>query len=240
MSTELFAPMAIPALRNADLERHEASARARGYAAGYAEGLRAASVLQAARAAEAEAEHAAEAAIDGERLTRAIAALRMAALDLQEHAIPAVAEVEETLAAAAVELAGAIVGYELSDTAGSARAALTRVLAADIDGAVSVVRMNPGDLSLLTDGATGAVGVSGVSGSRGAAGVVGVGGAGDPDGVSGVAGLRGAGAPDGVRFVADRTLNPGDAVGELPDGWLDARITTALDRARAALLGGAR
>lgn len=47
------------------------------------------------------------------------------------------------------------------------------------------------------------------------------------------------GVPDiaGLELVADPTLAPGDAIGRHPDGYLDARITTALARARAALLG---
>ncbi|MCU1424396.1 MAG: hypothetical protein JWM51_687 [Microbacteriaceae bacterium] len=42
----------------------------------------------------------------------------------------------------------------------------------------------------------------------------------------------------GVTFVRDATLAPGDAISELPDGYLDARIGTALDRAREALTEG--
>jgi flagellar assembly protein FliH len=52
--------------------------------------------------------------------------------------------------------------------------------------------------------------------------------------------LRAAGGvPDvaGLELVADPSLAPGDAIGRHPDGYLDARITTALARARAALLG---
>ncbi|MGV8968424.1 MAG: FliH/SctL family protein [Cellulomonas sp.] len=41
--------------------------------------------------------------------------------------------------------------------------------------------------------------------------------------------------PAGIELVADRTLSPGDAVAEFPDGFLDARIGTAVDRARCAL-----
>jgi flagellar assembly protein FliH len=41
----------------------------------------------------------------------------------------------------------------------------------------------------------------------------------------------------GVTFVADATLDRGDAVTEFPAGYLDARVSTALDRARRALLG---
>nr|WP_297423432.1 FliH/SctL family protein [uncultured Actinotalea sp.] len=42
--------------------------------------------------------------------------------------------------------------------------------------------------------------------------------------------------PDGVALVADPRLRPGDAVSEHPTGYLDAQISTALDRARRALL----
>lgn len=50
--------------------------------------------------------------------------------------------------------------------------------------------------------------------------------------------LRAVGAdatPEGVALVADPTLQPGDALAQHPDGFLDARIGTALDRAAAAL-----
>lgn len=43
------------------------------------------------------------------------------------------------------------------------------------------------------------------------------------------------GVPEGVTFVADMTLGPGDAISEHPAGMFDARIGSALDRARDAL-----
>ncbi|WP_298462465.1 FliH/SctL family protein [uncultured Cellulomonas sp.] len=43
--------------------------------------------------------------------------------------------------------------------------------------------------------------------------------------------------PAGVELVADPTLRPGDAVSELPDGFLDARIATAVERAMTAIAG---
>ena len=43
--------------------------------------------------------------------------------------------------------------------------------------------------------------------------------------------------PSGVELKADASLNPGDAVAEYPQGWIDARLGSALDRARLALLG---
>ena len=45
-------------------------------------------------------------------------------------------------------------------------------------------------------------------------------------------GALASGAP---RIVADAALNRGDAIGELPDGWLDARIHAALERAKGAI-----
>jgi flagellar assembly protein FliH len=48
----------------------------------------------------------------------------------------------------------------------------------------------------------------------------------------------GATAPAGVQLVADGALRPGDAVSELADGFLDARISTAVERALQALAGG--
>lgn len=41
----------------------------------------------------------------------------------------------------------------------------------------------------------------------------------------------------GVDLVPDASLARGDAMAQYPDGWLDARIGTALARARAVLLG---
>jgi len=46
-------------------------------------------------------------------------------------------------------------------------------------------------------------------------------------------------ARTGVDFAADPSLARGDAITEFPDGYLDARIGTALARAKAVLLGGA-
>ncbi|MCP2032927.1 flagellar assembly protein FliH [Okibacterium sp. HSC-33S16] len=40
-----------------------------------------------------------------------------------------------------------------------------------------------------------------------------------------------------AELIADPALQPGDAIAVLPNGWLDARIETALARAKSALLG---
>jgi flagellar assembly protein FliH len=120
------------------------------------------------------------------------------------------AAVEATLHAAALELAAAVLGTELSDAATAARAALRRLREQDPAREVHTVRLHPRDLAAVRT----ALAAPGA-------------GAGDPLG----------GLPDltGVDLVADPTLAPGDAVGEFPEGYLDARIDGALDRARAAL-----
>lgn len=41
----------------------------------------------------------------------------------------------------------------------------------------------------------------------------------------------------GVSFTADASIARGDAIADLPLGYLDARISTAVSRARAAILG---
>lgn len=46
-------------------------------------------------------------------------------------------------------------------------------------------------------------------------------------------------ATAGLEFRSDPSLRRGDAVAELPDGFLDAGITSAIERARGALLGEA-
>jgi flagellar assembly protein FliH len=50
-----------------------------------------------------------------------------------------------------------------------------------------------------------------------------------------VAALDGAGLPRDLQLVADPSLARGDAIGELPTGWLDGRIHSALDRAKEVL-----
>lgn len=46
-------------------------------------------------------------------------------------------------------------------------------------------------------------------------------------------------AAAGVPLVADPALGRGDAIAELPVGYLDARISSATARARSAIIGGA-
>lgn len=50
--------------------------------------------------------------------------------------------------------------------------------------------------------------------------------------------LESHGLPANVTIVADPTVAPGDAIVGLDDGWLDARIAAALERAREIVTGG--
>ncbi|GAB3583573.1 hypothetical protein GCM10027406_28410 [Leifsonia lichenia] len=195
-SDAVFSPVAIPVIaETAEAVAQVDAARSRGYAAGYADGLRAAADEQRAWRAAADADREAEDAAAAERLAVLAASLRNAAIELREATVPVLAEAENSLVDAAFSLAQAVVGDALADRVAAANAAVARVLDGDVAGAVSVVRLNPEDLAAIGAGAAG----------------------------------------DAVRLVADPTLAPGDAVGDLPDGWLDARIHSALDRAREAL-----
>lgn len=199
MLTELaFSAVSLPSLSHPDAERTETQARTRGHAAGYAAGLRAAEKELREKQTALEAEHAELLRAGRVRVERALDALAAATRAADARTLPVLRESEATLAAAAIDLAEAIIGHELSDGDRSARAALGRALGVVTSSDLTSIRMNPSDLALI-----------------------------DPD-------LR-DGA--GVDLVADATLQPGDALALLPDGYVDARIGTALARARAALLG---
>lgn len=175
--------------READPQAHAA-----GWSAGYAAGARAAAADAdaARRALRAEHERA-----ERERATQhadALAGLQRAADALRAQRAPVLADVLDTLQAAALELAVALLGTELSDASAAARAALARVLAADDLPDALTVRLHPRDVAALDL----------------------------PEDVD-------------VRVVADPTLAPGDAVAEHADGYLDARLSAAVDRARTAL-----
>ncbi|MEN1977050.1 FliH/SctL family protein, partial [Cellulomonas sp. P4] len=121
--------------------------------------------------------------------------------------------------AAALELAAVVLGQEVADAPTAARAALRRLREQDPRREVHTVRLHPRDLATVRA----ALAAPAATGDVPAGDVL-------------------AGLPDltGVELVADPALEPGDAVGELPDGYLDARIGAALDRARAALAASAQ
>ena len=207
--------------RDTDRARLDEQWRARGHAAGYTEGLRAAEQAVAERIHRLEAEHAHRLRVDSEQAERMLSVLHTAARALDARTVPVLRDAEDTVLAAAFELAEAIVGHALADEAAAARSALGRAVGAAGGpgagvsagrassggllaapgglGAAHTVRLHPDDLAVLDPAVT---------------------------------------AATGVAFVADAGIARGDAVSEFPDGYLDARIGSALDRAKAAL-GGA-
>ena len=216
-----FSALVFPTLADAgargsqgeDRTRIERQWQARGHAAGYTEGLRAAAVAVDARVARLEADHAELMRAAGEHRDRTLAGLTAAVRALEARTVPVLHDVEDTLLDAAIDLAEAIIGHALADQAAAVRAALGRAGAAAAlpptgttashttsHTASHTVRLNPHDLAALDVAAV---------------------------------------AQAGVTLVADASLSRGDAVSEFPDGYLDARIGSALQRARAALAGGA-
>ncbi len=177
-------------------------ARSAGYAAGYAAGF-AAGARRAAVHAEAQADAVRDraAGAEAERAARhaaAVAALDAAAAAAQRRLDPVLDDCLDAVHAAAVELAVALLGVELSDAGRSAAAAVARALAVRPDVDPVAVRLHPSDVDVLTT----------------------------PDRTP---------LPASVRVVADAALQPGDAVAEHADGHVDARLETAVARARAAL-----
>ena len=200
-----FSAVTFPSLRE-ERDAGDDAARARGHAAGYTAGLRAAAADVDARIVRLDAEQAAAVRHGQAQVDEAVALLAAASAALHERTVPVVQDAEDTLVATALELAEAIIGHSLGDAAASARAALGRALLPAGPGATGelgagrphCVRMNPDDLALI-------------------------------DLVTR--------ADAGVDFTADSGLARGDAIAEFPDGFLDARIGTALARAKAALTG---
>lgn len=201
MSTDaVFTPVAFPQLREKS-SAHYTQAVERGHAAGYSAGARVAEAEYQLRLEALEAEHAALLAKSRDAAVHQLETLNAAVRALNARVAPVISDAEHTLVAASLELAEVIIGHELKDVPGSARAALDRALAGDQPAAVVSVRMHPGDLAAL-----------------------------DAETVSSA----------NVELVVDANLDPGDAIAVLPDGYLDARISTALARATEALLGGTR
>ncbi|GEA90144.1 FliH/SctL family protein [Cellulomonas cellasea] len=131
------------------VEAERERARSAGYAAGFAAGA-----SEAARAAQVEAEHVAarRASEDARRAAEhaaALDALGRAAQVAAARTAPVLAHAEARLHAAALELAAAVLGTELTDGERSARAALARVLGHPLVPGVHTVRLHPRDVAAL-------------------------------------------------------------------------------------------
>ncbi len=123
-----------------------ASARAEGYAVGWAEGLRAANdrlSVEAALAVRAREQEEAERAIS---LRSALAALAAGATSLEQHAVTPAADLRDAVLAAALTLAEMLVGRELALADAPGLDALRRALTLTASGRPVTARLNPADL----------------------------------------------------------------------------------------------
>jgi flagellar assembly protein FliH len=199
LSTELFAPLAFPALQTAEADAAVREAVQRGYAKGLARGRRRAEVERDELIARIDADAEARSRLADARLVIALQRLEDAREALDRRVAPVLVDSERALLEASIALAAAVLGTELANAETAARTALARALGHPAATVAVVVRMPP----------------------------------------ESIAALAAAGVETPVVLVPDAELNPGDAIAELPDGLVDARIAEALDRARAALLEGA-
>ncbi|PZF08252.1 hypothetical protein [Curtobacterium sp. MCLR17_034] len=207
--------VAFPVLADPAERERASSADVRGHAAGYTAGLRAAQAETDALRARLEAEHAARITALQADTARRIAVLDAATNAMLSTVAPVLADAEASVASAAVDLAEAIVGNVVRASRPAHDANVTdgpngpgSREARIASGAEATVRRA---LASVDSTVPVAVRLSPADAAR-------------------VAGLD---LP--VPVVADGALRDGDAVVDLPDGMLDARIATALDRARTAL-----
>jgi flagellar assembly protein FliH len=202
-----FAPLSVGA--GAGVADERLAARSLGYAEGLASGQRAAAarskaVLDAAERRRVEFEQAGDADV---RL--AVGALSGAAGQLNGAGVPVLEDVADHVLEAAVSLARAILGAELSVVDASALAAVRRALSPLPTDAQVTVRLNPQDLQLVLDR----------SGN----------GEGAPFRFE----------AHEVRLVPDAYLSRGDAIAEQSGSVVDARIEAALKRALDSVRAGA-
>ncbi|MDM7990881.1 FliH/SctL family protein [Arthrobacter sp. zg-Y877] len=200
MSTDeqTFSRLIYTSLGAKDEAQLGAQVEARGHAAGYAAGLRAAAADTDLLRRSLREQYDDEMRRGQERINRSLTALNSAVFSLEGRTVALITDLQDALAASAIDLAEALLRRELEHGDASARSALARALeGVDID-LVQRVRMHPVDLASLDEDT-----------------------------------LRRA----RVEFVGDAGLQRGDAVTEFPDGYLDASLGSAVDRARTALLG---
>lgn len=207
--------VAFPVLADPAGRERASSADVRGHAAGYTAGLRAAQAETDALRARLEAEHAARITALQADTARRVAVLGAATNAMLSTVAPVLADAEASVASAAVDLAEAIVGNVV-------RASRTAQDATVTDGPDGQGSRE----ARIASGAEATVRRALASVDRTVPVAVRL----SPADAARVAGLD---LP--VPVVADGALRDGDAVVDLPDGMLDARIATALDRARTAL-----
>lgn len=191
-----FSPYDFPAMPSG---RADERATMRGHAAGYAAGRQQVErELEALRAA-IELDGTRRAQQGSAEVQSALDALARSAAEFRQRELPTLHAVETAIASAAIELAEAIVGHELSAADDSARAAVQRAVH-EAGGTGSAIRLNPEDAAVIA---------------------------------------AGGGLSTGLDLVADPSIRRGDAVVDVANGSIDARIANSIARAKAALGGDA-
>jgi len=185
------------------LDQAQLQARAVGYAQGWAQGLREAAAGQAIEAEQARIARQDAAERQAVAVSGAVTAVTAAADRLTATVVELTDELCDRMLAAAVELAAALLGQELSEPRLAATAAVRRVLAELPDEVPVTIRLNPADHATLT-------------------------GAGGPELIEAVR----RGAASRVSLEADPSLAPGDAVARAAALSVDARLTAAVQRMR--------
>jgi flagellar assembly protein FliH len=131
------------------------AARTAGYADGWAQGQRAAKVAAQAIADQVAAAERAAAQQRAAAAQQAVAAVAQAAANLDARRTETLTDLGDAVLAAAVEVAEAILGYEVSRAEDSGLAAARRALAMVPDCGAVTVRLNPDDhRALAADGGT--------------------------------------------------------------------------------------
>ncbi|KRE76328.1 FliH/SctL family protein [Arthrobacter sp. Soil763] len=142
------ARIVFPSLRSTG-PANEQAGYTEGHAAGYAAGVRAAAKEQRRWRDRMAAEQAASLAAGQQDLDRAVRALTVARTDFAHRNVQALTDAEEVLARTALELAEAILGYELAEGTRTARAALARALSGSDAATVLAIRLHPADIDVL-------------------------------------------------------------------------------------------
>ena len=143
-------------------DRAREDARAEGYSVGWAAGQRAAAAASAEQIARMVAEEEALLTAYAARLDDALGALQRAAADLERRSVPSVEHSVDLIAAAAYNVAEAVVGRELSTATEAGLDAVRRALCeAPHSAGTVVVRLNPQDAAELASLAEGRVQVDG-------------------------------------------------------------------------------
>lgn len=154
LSTEtVIRPLEFTAVSDPVQERIHEKARLRGHSAGFAAGAAEGTRALAAERTLAAHQAAADARAAAARTEYVLSVLRSASEAMFTRAAPVSESMDNALAAAALQLAEAILGHELADGATSARAALARATGTATPSPVHTVRMHPDDLGVL-DGPT--------------------------------------------------------------------------------------